>query len=641
MNPWVLVLLFQAAPPQEVRASSFGFDPEDATKALQAAIDSGAKKVIVENLGRPWVVTPIRLSGGQEIVFEKGVVVQAKRGAFRGKNECLFSAVLVRDLVLTGYGATLRMWKGDYQRDYEKSEWRHALSLRSCANVRVLGLTIAESGGDGIYLGVARPGVPCRDVVLRDVVCEANHRQGISVISAENLLIENCVLKDTGGTPPQAGIDFEPNRPDECLVRCVMRDCVSEGNRGCGFAFWLGFLDGTSAPVSVRLEHCRASGNKGPALMWGTRNQGPGSFPQGTGDFVFCRFEKSEGPGLRISGNPASGCRLRFDRCTIADCVPAGRDLSPITFTIPRGALEDVGNVEFADSVVRDPLRRRPLTFVDGTGRRRIARVTGSLMVEEEGKTVRHVLDGKTLGEWMPVLALKAVPPVSLAGMRFAPALPGSTAGDGDVLRLRGDPEFLLYAEKGRAASFAVRVFPVGPSDAPAAVHVVSPSGKEISLPEAPSGRKTPYEFPAEETGAYRVRLGAGGAAVVLESAARGLAACGERAPLHLFHSAGTFYFWVPPGTVEFGVRITGGGIGEAVRASLHGPGGRTVEERDNIVQPHLFVARPEDPGRGEVWSLRLGKPSEGVLEDFFVDLLGIPPLLAASPGALLKPVKP
>lgn len=635
-----LILLPQApAPPQEVRAAAFGFDPEDATRALQAAVASGAKKVVVENTGRPWVVTPIRLGSDQEIVFEKGVVVQAKPGAFRGKNECLFSADAARNLTLTGYGATLRMRKEDYQRDYEKSEWRHALSLRSCSNVLIRGLTIAASGGDGIYLGVARAGVPCRDVVIRDVVCEDNHRQGISIISAENLLIENVVLRNTAGTAPQAGIDFEPNRPDERLVNCVMRNCVSEGNQGCGFAFWLGYLDGTSQPVSLRLENCRAVGNRGPALMWGTRNTGPGSFPRGTGDFVSCLFERSGGPGVQISGNPASGCRLRFDRCRIADCAPDRREASPVTFTIPKEATEDAGNAEFNDLVVRDSLPRPPITFIDMTGRRRVRRVTGSLILESQER--RFLLDERTLGEWMPALAFKDIPPVALDGLRFEPPRPGAAAGGGDPMRLRGTSEYLLYAEAGKETSFTVNFRPTGPVGGALRIHLTAPSGREVRVPEVPPRQKTPVVFTPSESGAHRIRIEAGGASVVVESAGSALVACGEKVPFHFFGGGGTFYFWVPPGTAEFGVKVTGGGIGEAVRVSLLGPDGRTVEERDNILKPHLFVAKPLDPARGEVWSLRFAKPSEGVLEDFFVDLLGVPPLLAGSPGSLLKPVKP
>ena len=39
----------------EVRVSSFGFDPEDSTRFIQAAIDSGAAKVIFDKMPSPWV----------------------------------------------------------------------------------------------------------------------------------------------------------------------------------------------------------------------------------------------------------------------------------------------------------------------------------------------------------------------------------------------------------------------------------------------------------------------------------------------------------------------------------------------------------------------------------------------------------
>ena len=38
-------------------ASWWGFNPADATSALQAAFDSPARKVVVPDMGRPWVVT--------------------------------------------------------------------------------------------------------------------------------------------------------------------------------------------------------------------------------------------------------------------------------------------------------------------------------------------------------------------------------------------------------------------------------------------------------------------------------------------------------------------------------------------------------------------------------------------------------
>ncbi|MCY2995138.1 MAG: hypothetical protein NTY19_45850 [Planctomycetota bacterium] len=43
---------------------------------------------------------------------------------------------------------------------------------------------------------------------------------------------------------------------------------------------------------------------------------------------------------------------------------------------------------------------------------------------------------------------------------------------------------------------------------------------------------------------------------------------------------------------------------------------------------------------QGETWSLKLSKATNIFLEDHCVDLLGIPPWLAASPEAVLVPVK-
>ena len=141
------------------------------------------------------------------------------------------------------------------------------LDLQSCTNVRIYGLTLAESGGDGIYLGTATGSVPSKDIVIKDVVCDKNYRQGISVINAENLLIEDCVLSNTAGTAPAAGIDFEPNAPGERLVNCTLRRVVSQNNAGGGFLLAIPSLTTASAadfavlptvPVGRRSARSRA-----------------------------------------------------------------------------------------------------------------------------------------------------------------------------------------------------------------------------------------------------------------------------------------------------------------------------------------------------------------------------------------------
>jgi hypothetical protein len=155
------------------------------------------------------------------------------------------------------------MRKQDYQKPpYAKAEWRNGLSLLGCRNIKVEGLRLAASGGDGIYIGRGTGDrIHGQNITIMDVTCEDHHRQGISVITAENLLIERCTLRGTQGTAPQAGIDFEPNLPDERLSSCVVRDCVIEHNAGYGILMALGALRAESDPMSIAVDHCQVSDN--------------------------------------------------------------------------------------------------------------------------------------------------------------------------------------------------------------------------------------------------------------------------------------------------------------------------------------------------------------------------------------------
>lgn len=393
----------------EAKAAWWGFDPSDATSALQGAIRSGARRVLVENLGSPWIVDRIQLASDQEIVFEKGVVVQAKRGAFHGKTDSLFSASGVSHLALTGPGATLRMWKADYTTsDYTKSEWRHAIALRSCTDVSITGLTIMDSGGDGIYLGAARRGETNEGVTLRDLVLRNHHRQGISVISAEDLLIERCALVDTGGTAPQAGIDFEPNDAEDRLVNIVMRDCRSDRNRGCAYEFHLPKLNRSTRPVSIRLERCTSKGGR-RSVAFVTGNAEADAVG-GRVEFIDCRFDDSELEAITIRRKPARGCLVRFANCTITNPAAKQPTIAPISIGSIPGNSEDVGGVEWAGCTITDSLARRPLAYLDGTGELRLIEVTGTLTVTHEGKTTRYELNRALLDEWFPSPPVRRFP---------------------------------------------------------------------------------------------------------------------------------------------------------------------------------------------------------------------------------------
>lgn len=103
------------------------------------------------------------------------------------------------------------------------------------------------------------------------------------------------------------------------------------------------------------------------------------------------------------------------------------------------------------------------MRFIDIAGSLRLLDVTGKLVLTRTGRQTTYLLDQRQLEAWMPRAALVDVPPLDLSRMRLVPALP---SGEGILhactARQRGRSEFLLWAEAGKAASFAVRVNTVG-----------------------------------------------------------------------------------------------------------------------------------------------------------------------------------
>ena len=536
---------------KEARADWWGFDAEDSTKCLQAAIDSGVKTLTVPNMGKPWIVHPIKLASDQEIVFADGVVVEAIRGGFKGKNDCLLSARSQKNIVLRGTNATLRMHKKDYQdaSRYIRAEWRHTVSFHSCENVKVIGLMLKSSGGDGVYIGDCRSPVNyCKDVVIKDCTIDDNHRQGISVISVVNLLIENCVITNTKGTAPQAGIDFEPNSKGERLFNITVRNCVFKDNAGAGVIL-CAHPNQDSAPISFVFENCKTINN---------------------------RFTGGFGP------NPPIG-KIDFK---MSDCVEIHDGKTKVYNSFWR----DWQNMQILDKRKVEIIARA----------KRIA--FGGLKLTPSDAVAYKT--PKTIAQ--PVIRRKA--------------------------------GYVVYAHKGEKVSFAVtlmRDYGKGMT-----VDVAGPSGEEQFLGVVKgSGTKKELSFTAKGTGAYLIRIDPGPGWFALDARGRRIAAVALDGPLNLFgrEALGDYYFHVPAGVSEFYVQAAGQG-GERVKVSVYSALGILVEQKDQISVVHKFFGQRKDASKGELWRIRVDRPTGFTLEDFSLELFGVPSILARDKDSLLKP---
>lgn len=365
----LLVLLSVAIPTMGYATSvTVAFNSTDCTAAIQAALNGTADTIIIPNTvpGSPWITGPLTLSrNGVTLRLDTGVVFQAKSGAFPNPSDCLLALQTCSNIIVTGYGATFRMLNGT-DTAYTSGEWRHTLGLFGVDKVRVEGLTFTKAGGDGVYIAGDRTGAApnySSDVTIQDCQMDDNRRQGISVISAQDLLVQRCVLSNTGvtsGTAPMAGIDFEPDNAAQRLVNCVLRDCYIYGNTGTtaypsGIHSYLGNLTTASQPVSLSFERCLVTSTRtagSTAVEFGGAND---SGVPATFTMTDCLIEDTKWIGLYIRSSAVHttvNVTRTVLRNTFTDTVSWGG--VPIYLEGQRPGIAAYGNITFTDCLVVD-----------------------------------------------------------------------------------------------------------------------------------------------------------------------------------------------------------------------------------------------------------------------------------------------
>lgn len=361
--------------PSVTYASAIGFNPQDSTAILQKAIDSGTAKVIIDKVDGVWYTAPLKLRSNLELVIADGVTVQALPGAYKNESETMFSARKVKNLIIRGEGKSrLIMNKNDYQDSsrYRKSEWRHLLALYSCRNVVIRDMELTGSGGDGIYLGSASDLTPNRNILIDNVICRDHHRQGISIISADNLTIRNSRFCHTSGTAPACGLDIEPNDPREIIRNVLIENCSFDHNDNCGIMIC--FRNSQNAS-NVTVRNCRSFNNEVCGLSVYT-------FPEmqtagGSLQIKKCCFYANKDSAMILNNQFNGGIRIIFD-----DCIMDNRhSKSPEVLIFNNSQLPaDAGNVLFSKTTWYSDERERIIRFIGSQGKK-ISGISGVVRV--------------------------------------------------------------------------------------------------------------------------------------------------------------------------------------------------------------------------------------------------------------------
>lgn len=258
-SDWAVQLLNIASGNIVYVDTTYGFDANDSTTFYNQAINAekgSGNTLVFRDMGSPWYITGSNRKfdvNDLTIIFEPGCVFEAKQGFWNGtNNDRLFWISRATNLKIIGYGATFKMHKSDFT----VGEGSHSIEINEGVNCEIKGLTLDGSGGDGIYL------IECDGPILIEDVDSVNHRrQGISVISANNLTIRHSWFHSTSGTNPQAGIDFEPNNNTNDVGTVLIENCAFFDNHNAGIMYGFFSTDGDATPIDITVNDCYVANN--------------------------------------------------------------------------------------------------------------------------------------------------------------------------------------------------------------------------------------------------------------------------------------------------------------------------------------------------------------------------------------------
>lgn len=94
------------------------------------------------------------------------------------------------------------------------------------SHILISGIHFVNAWGDGLYVNNANY------VRIKDVLCQNNRRNAISLIAGQHMRISDSYFLDSTGTAPGAGISIENNSSNDVLADVELRHCFCSGNVG-------------------------------------------------------------------------------------------------------------------------------------------------------------------------------------------------------------------------------------------------------------------------------------------------------------------------------------------------------------------------------------------------------------------------
>ena len=217
---------------------AYGDGVHDDTTAIQNAInDLPAAGGTVYLPAGTYLVDPTRrvvLRSKMHLRLASGAVLKAKANA--AERAYVLMVHKVSDVEISG-GEIL----GDRDRHLGTAgEWGHGIMVRGSQRVTIRDILIRKCWGDGISIAATAdpPQIASVDVVVSNIACVGNRRQGMSVGQSRGVKVYDSEFSYTSGTTPGCGIDIESDHNNPNATDLHIENCLIRHNQGNGIQIY-------------------------------------------------------------------------------------------------------------------------------------------------------------------------------------------------------------------------------------------------------------------------------------------------------------------------------------------------------------------------------------------------------------------
>nr|WP_315255280.1 hypothetical protein [uncultured Flavobacterium sp.] len=174
------------------------------------------------------------------LINNKGLYIPSNRKIYFNQNSIIIfkgpAKERLNDIIKIYNVSNIKIYNANIigsrnEKSYQKGEWSAGICILNSTNVEINNFKIKDTWGDGIFVG-SENGNVSSNIVVKNGFIDHARRDGISITSANSLLIDSVFISNTFGTLPMSGIQIEPSLHKETIKNINLSNIYTYNNPG-------------------------------------------------------------------------------------------------------------------------------------------------------------------------------------------------------------------------------------------------------------------------------------------------------------------------------------------------------------------------------------------------------------------------